>query len=268
MQLKSRKGTPPKEKYISPYKVDERWYLAPISEHCVPSTILNVRMRKRFPKVILSFSGGKDSIASYLALREAGYKATDIIPIFLYWIPKLEFEEKSLAYFEEHLFEGVHIERLPHTALYKLLNELIFQPPERCSIIEDLGLPYNDYGDLVECIIEDYKLPKDQFYAFGMRATDSLTRYSVFKNYGPVSERERKWSCVWDWRLAKVIHEIRRHGIKLPPDYVMFGRTFDGIDFRFLYPLKKYYPRDYEKVLEWFPLADLEIYRYEHRNKA
>jgi hypothetical protein len=28
-------------------------------------------------------------------------------------------------------------------------------------------------------------------------------------------------------------------------------------------PLKERYPRDYQRVLEWFPLAEAEILRYE-----
>jgi hypothetical protein len=43
----------------------------------------------------------------------------------------------------------------------------------------------------------------------------------------------------------------------------MFGRSFDGLDLRFLVPLKKHRPKDYAKVLEWFPLADLEVFRWE-----
>ena len=56
----------------------EKWILPPISDKCIPSMELNRQIRKRFPKVLLSFSGGKDSIASWLALREAGWKARDI----------------------------------------------------------------------------------------------------------------------------------------------------------------------------------------------
>jgi hypothetical protein len=30
--------------------------------------------------------------------------------------------------------------------------------------------------------------------------------------------------------------------------------------------MKKHLPRDYARLLEWFPLADLEVFRWEHRN--
>jgi hypothetical protein len=28
-------------------------------------------------------------------------------------------------------------------------------------------------------------------------------------------------------------------------------------------PLKKHFPRDYQRVLEWFPLAEAEVMRFE-----
>ena len=56
---------------------------------------------------------------------------------------------------------------------------------------------------------------------------------------------------------------IKRHGIKLPVDYKLFGRTFDGIDYRFVGPLRKHLPEDFERLRFWFPLIDLEILRRE-----
>ena len=48
--------------------------------------------------------------------------------------------------------------------------------------------------------------------------------------------------------------------MKLGSDYKVFGRSFDGLDLRFLLPIKKHYPRDYQRILELIPLADLEIF--------
>lgn len=54
---------------------------------------------------------------------------------------------------------------------------------------------------------------------------------------------------------------ISAEGIGLPPDYEWFGRSFDGLDHRFLAPLSEHAPADYQRVLRWFPLADLELAR-------
>jgi hypothetical protein len=68
---------------------------------------------------------------------------------------------------------------------------------------------------------------------------------------------------VWDMRKADLEAMFRRENVRLPVDYKIWGRTFDGIDLRFLVPLKKHFPRDYQRVLEFFPLADAEIFRWE-----
>jgi hypothetical protein len=44
------------------------------------------------------------------------------------------------------------------------------------------------------------------------------------------------------------------------PEYEWFGRSFDGIDWRFLAPIKQHAPDDYARILDWFPLADLEVF--------
>ena len=72
----------------------------------------------------------------------------------------------------------------------------------------------------------------------------------------------RKVSVVWDWQVAEVRDRIAAEGIDLPPDYEWFGRSFDGIDRRFLEPLSRQAPEDFARILEWFPLADLELIRH------
>ena len=72
-----------------------------------------------------------------------------------------------------------------------------------------------------------------------------------------------KYMPTWDWSKDKLLDTIERSGISLPVDYLWFGRSFDGLDYRFLGPLKRHAPRDYAKVLEWFPLADIEVWRHE-----
>ena len=55
---------------------------------------------------------------------------------------------------------------------------------------------------------------------------------------------------------------IEGAGVDLPVDYEWFGRSFDGIDYRFTKPLSEHAPDDFKRLLEWFPLAELEIFRH------
>jgi hypothetical protein len=210
-------------------------------------------------RVILSFSAGKDAIAAWIAMRDAGLK---VLPYFMYIVPDLGFIERGVRYFEEY-FE-TKILRVPHPALYRMLNEFVFQPPERCRLIEDLDLPEYDYDELRDCVADDFGVPRTTWSASGVRAADSLMRRTHFKMHGPMNHNRRVFYPVWDWKKAELVERIRAERIQMPVDYQLFGRSFDGIDFRFLYPIKQHFPEDYAKILEWFPLAELEIKRYEY----
>ena len=244
----------------------EEWYMKPMSDKCVPSWEMLKEIKRQHPRVLLSFSMGKDSIAAYISMREH-WAAEDIVPFYLYLVPGLEFVERELEWYETHMFDGVHIERVPNPNLYGMLNDLVYQPPERIQIIEELRLPTLSYEELRAEMCADYDLPPDTFYGAGVRASDSPTRWSAIKNYGPITVSKKKFYPIWDWRIRTVIERIKEEGLRLPEDYAVFGRSFDGIDLRFLLPIKKRWPDDYARILEWFPLVELEIKRYEYSLK-
>lgn len=223
------------------------------------SAELRDRMAIKSPVALLSFSCGKDSIASWLSMREK----FEVHPFFMYLVPDLEFVEASLDYYER--FFGQKIARYPNSNLYRMLNELVYQPPNRIKAVWRTGLPAFDRDDVAQCFRDDYKLPTDSYVAIGNRITDNLTRRMSYKKTGAVNENRKTFWPVFDWKNDDLVSCFRHHGVRLPIDYRMFGRTFDGLGVRYLYPIKQLFPRDFEKILEWFPLADLEVWRYEHQ---
>lgn len=210
------------------------------------------------PRIPLSFSTGKDSIATWLAIRD---HFDEVVPYFLYLIPGLEFVEESLAYYEG-LF-GRKIIRLPHPSLYRWLNGYLFQTPSNYKVLRAADLPTFDYGLVADLVCEEAGLPPKSLTAIGVRAADSPMRRMAITRYGAINRTDRKWYPVWDWNKARLIEAITKSGVKLPVDYEVFGRTFDGLDLAFTYPMKKHFPRDYARVLEYFPLVEADIYRYE-----
>ena len=218
-------------------------------------------VRDRQSETLLAFSTGKDAVAAWLAIRD---HFDAVHPYYLYLVPGLEFVEESLAYYEQ--FFGVKITRLPHPSLHRWLNNLIFQPPERCAVIEQAQLPNFDYVDSVRAIIKSKGLQQGMLAADGVRAADSPMRRIAIATHGPISNKQQRYHPVWDWRKDDIVQCFRKHGVKLPIDYKLFGRSFDGLDLRFLLPLKKHRPSDYKKILDWFPFADLEVYRWELAN--
>lgn len=208
--------------------------------------------------VLMSFSCGKDSIAAWVAIRPYFKR---VVPYYLWLIPDLEFVNDSLQYYEEYF--GTHIMRLPHPGFWRMLNNFVWQSPERCQVIEAANMPNFDYDDINKMIANHHGLPDTVFTASGVRAVDSPVRWASMKKSGPINWERRYFYPVWDLRKDDLVKLIQRHHINLPVDYWMFGRSFDGIDYRFLAPLREHYPRDFEKILEWFPMARLEIMRYE-----
>lgn len=209
-------------------------------------------------RVVLAFSRGKDAIGCWLALRDDGF---EVLPYHNVLIPGLVFVEESLLYFERKL--GTHIRRIPHPTLYDFLNEGLFQTPATDQVIRAAKLP-NFTSEMTEQIIAvEEGLPAGAMAAVGIRAFDNLTRRVMIIQNGPILRKRRRFFPVWDWTKAQLLGEIEKAGIKLPIDYEVFGRSFDGISLKHVYQIKYRFPDDYRTLLEWFPLVEVEVWRYE-----
>lgn len=205
---------------------------------------------------ILAFSCGKDAIGSWLQMRR---HFTKIVPVYLYLIPDLHFVKESLAYYEE--FFGTPIYTLPHPSLYRWLNAAMWQSPDRIRKIAEANLPNFEFQDVWQMVREDFGLEDSALAGVGVRSADSIIRRTSIKQYGPVNRKKKEFFPIFDWNKARLLQELRDSGVRLPVDYQWFGRSFDGLDARFLAPLKEHAPDDYARVLEWVPLADIDIFR-------
>lgn len=216
--------------------------------------------RRSGDTVILAFSRGKDSIAAWLALKRSGLFKR-IIPYHNLVVPGLKFVEESLAYFED-VFH-THIYRLPHLSFLKQIGGRMFIPPGRILQTIDYfygftGWTQQDYDDWFR---GELGLFAGTLVANGVRAVDSLNRRMALHRTGPFGDG--KIMPIWNWSTKKVKEEIAAAGIELPVDYEIYGRSFDGLGYQYMKGLKERFPEDYERVKKWFPLIDLEIFRYE-----
>lgn len=239
-----------------------------------PSRDLRKRLIAEGP-VIVSFSRGKDAIAATLALLEDG---ADVHLYHLDCAPPgtLSFIDDSIAHYEA--FFGRPILRLPQPAFYRQLQALVFQGPDRVRQLVDAGvLMGHNYtpskqgplsvwtSDLTHEDVDDVVRSHygDHWIATGVRAADSPRRRVAMTRYGPMTARRRLAHVIWDWRVDDIEAALQRSGAQLPIDYDWFGRSFDGIDYRFTRPLRDHAPADFERLCEWFPLIPADIYRHE-----
>lgn len=207
---------------------------------------------------LLAFSTGKDALAAWVELRK--YFHT-IQPVYYYMIPKLSFIEKTLSYYED--FFQVKIIRLPNPNLYRMLKNGTFQTKETWKIIHSFNFPGVLREDLCEYVKDDFGIDKGAYTAIGNRMYDNMMRYRSITKYGAVNDKIKTFFPIYDYKIADVLNSIKSAGVKLPIDYHIWGKTFDGLDYRFIRPVKDMFPEDYEKIKEFFPFIDLEILRYE-----
>lgn len=213
-------------------------------------------IRSEVDHVLLSFSCGKDSIAAWLAIRDQ----FAITPFYLELIPGLSFIEESLRYYERYF--GSHIIRVTHPSLYRMLNHFVFQPPERVAVIRAAKLPNFDH-DMVAAMVAIQAGLVNPYVISGVRAADSPNRRTSINKYGPVNWKRRMVYPIWDMKMDQLLALLAKSKVALPIDYRLFGRSYDGLDFRFVVKIRDHYPADYQKILDWFPLVELELWRYE-----
>ena len=210
------------------------------------------------PDVICSFSMGKDSIGAAIQMQRHFER---VEYVFLYMVPGLEFQEAQLDYYEGKL--GKHIKRMPNPSFARQLNCLMYQHPGNVDVVDGLNIYEADYDETFAASKHDFKMPDTTYVGVGVRSADSLARRTSVKQTGGVNRKRKQFFPIHDWGIKRTVTEIRQSGIKLPIDYKIWGRSFDGFDHRFLKPLKDNFPKDYEKIREWFPLVELELKRYE-----
>lgn len=210
---------------------------------------------------LCSFSGGKDSLATYLQVRD---HFENVVPFYLHGVPDLEFVEDNLQYYEGLI--GRKIIRLPQPKFYAMLNDLTYQPPDeaRHNLIWSWCLPNHTHEEIHEAVCKCEGLDPDVTYtAIGLKYADSIQRRTSLSKNGLVTHSRRKYYPIAEYTKQNVVDAVRNAGWKLPSDYRYFKDSMDGLQIRYLLPIKKHFPRDYEKILEWFPMCAMEILRYE-----
>lgn len=216
-------------------------------------------VREHGPTCLLAFSRGKDSILTYLRIKDHFDR---VIPFYRYTVPGLQFVEESLVYFEENLFDGEHIVRIPHRAVYHRLRNYTFQPPHNYPVIRSANIPRLEYEDITNIMIEELGLPADIWTAVGVRAGDNLQRWRTVRDYGAIRWKRRQFYPAWDIKKDEMLYLIKDAGIRLPVDYQWFGRSLDGIAAEYSFHIKQHAPDDYDKLLELTPLMMLDLARH------
>ena len=223
------------------------------------SAEIRARLKAENRPVLLACSLGKDSLAAWCALEK---DRIEVVPVYFWTIPNLPLVAENIATIEK-VFD-VKIHQAPHPRFFRMLANYVLQPPQRPTSIEYCGLQALDYEDMWPSIKQDLGLPADTWVCDGVRACDSIQRRASLTKHGILKQTTHKACVIADWQKCEVMEALEERGIGLPPDYEMFGRSFDGLDERFMRPLKENRPQDFEIIKKWFPFVDADIYRWQH----
>lgn len=215
---------------------------------------------KQKKKVTLGFSTGKDSLACAIICRNLG---VEYIPLYFYHVPDLDFVNENIRMYEKML--NISVIQLPHPLLYDSLRHQNFQPPKMI----DWMPPFlnMDFNDLIEIYLADIGDKNKYYDVVGARANESFNRRMVFRKYGSIHEHSKKVYPIYNWSAKDVSNYILSNKIPFSNDYNTWNRSFDGLRYTFLHGIKKDYPNDYKKIQEYYPLIEIEFFRYEQNKK-
>lgn len=213
------------------------------------------RVREQTDTIALKFSGGKDSLSMWLRCREI---FPNIVPIFHYWVPGLKFVERTLVMYED--FFQTKIIRAPMPNFLTFLKHGAYQYPHRWNVVEQHALGDADFDEITEWICEDIGL-ENYWIAVGIKTNDPPVRRRAIDTHGAWTPDKRLFYPVADLKKDDLIDLIDRYNAPVSEDYAVFGRSFDGLQFRYMDQVKKHYPEDYETICRWFPLVEAEFMR-------
>jgi len=208
-------------------------------------------------KATIGFSTGKDSVVGLDMLIKAGIKP---YPIFFYQVPNLEFIEDNLKMYED--FFGLKIARMPHPILYCHINHQDWQPYERGLTISQFDLGKISFAMMNEMYLNANKIKDVKYDCNCMKMADSLNRRLVLSKKPDIDHANKIIYLTKYFTKQDVFDYLKKNNIPLTKDYDIFGISWDGLAYHFTCGVKKYYPKDYEKIKEYFPLIDAEIFRY------
>lgn len=213
--------------------------------------------------VTLSFSTGRDSSVCLHLLQQRGIR---VIPFFFYIVPNMQFVNDTIRRQED--FYKVKIIQLPHPILYDFVRYQDLQTFSRADRFDQWyygGKVHRmDFGDQRELYFKSINDRREYFNGVGLKQSDSLRRRLMIRKLSNGVDVARKLIYpASDFTKVTVREYCTKNRLYLSDDYKIFGRSFDMVKHDFVLGIKRFYPNDYRRLQQYFPLVEMEILRYE-----
>jgi len=206
-------------------------------------------------EILLSYSGGKESL---VILDLCSKVFSKIVCFHYYFLPDLKIDQKKYEFAKRRYNVEVLSYQSPD-ALNFIKKGVFCFPRENKIKIRQLKLK-----DIYEKARKDSGL---NWVVIGWRQTDSLQRLLTLRNY--VDESICEASCkiypLSRWKKKETINYMKINKIPLPSLISKRAQSAGiSLDVETLLYLKKFYLSDYNRIIEVFPLAELQIRRAEY----
>ena len=204
-------------------------------------------MRKR--QHVLSFSTGADSLACFLRLREWGIEPSALV--YEYYLPEIPMVESYLRYFENRF--GVRVFRILGKLGCDDVGNGLFQLPGvgQEMYLKNGGLAKTTKNDINDGIMSSFD--SDAVMDIGLRYSDGMIRWKQLTEHGPF--RGRQFNPCASFTRTETRDLIAKHGVKLPFEYRLIGRSFESIRWNVSAQLRDHAPKTWKYIKEFFPMA-------------
>lgn len=194
--------------------------------------------------VLVGFSGGKDS-AACLDICFKYFK--HVQPYFMYIVPNLEFQERTLRYYEKRY--KTKILRVPHFMLSDFLRYGSFRMP-------DMEVPMVKTVELYNYLREKTGI---YWICAGERITDSLVRRAMIKESSSIDMKRGRFYPLAYWKVNHVRLYNNQNKLPLSLENKALTHSFRSLMPMEITEIKNKFPQDYEKIKKMFPLIETTV---------
>ena len=194
--------------------------------------------------VLVGFSGGKDS-AACLDLCFRYFK--NVQPYFMYLVPDLEFQERTIKYYEKRY--NTKILRVPHFMISDWLRHGTFRMP-------DLEVPMVKTVELYNYLREQTGI---YWICAGERIADSIVRRAMIKESSSIDTKRGRFYPLAYWNVKQVRAYNKQRNLPLSLENKALKHSFRSLESSEIQNIKNVFPEDYKKIKEMFPLVDAAI---------
>lgn len=194
--------------------------------------------------VLVGFSGGKDSVTC-LDLCFKYFK--NVKPFFMYIVPGLEFQERTLRFYENKY--NTDIIRVPHFMIGEWLRYGTYRLP-------DLSVPMVKTVELYNYLREVSGI---YWICCGERIADSIVRRAMIKQSSSIDTKRGRFYPVAYWNVNHIRSYNKHHKLPLSLENIALSHSFRSLMPQEMAEIREKFPDDYEKIKSMFPLVDTSI---------